>query len=84
MDNSQKRAAERAANKLLKAAGYSTKGTSLRQEMKKRREKADAADVVALREETLSAQRVERERLNVALISADAGLRKLAHTLDET
>lgn len=47
------------------------------------REKADAADVVALREETLSAQRVERERLNAALISADAGLRKLAHTLDE-
>ncbi|HGM7098332.1 TPA: hypothetical protein ACKQAS_003000 [Stenotrophomonas maltophilia] len=43
MDNSQKRAAERAANKLLKAAGYSTKGTSLRQEMKKRREKAHAA-----------------------------------------
>lgn len=43
MDNATQRAAERAANKLLKAAGYSTKGTSLRQEMKKRREKAHAA-----------------------------------------
>jgi len=43
MDNATQRAAERAANKLLKAAGYDTCGKSLRRTMKKRRKAANAA-----------------------------------------
>ncbi|MEN5356151.1 MULTISPECIES: hypothetical protein [Stenotrophomonas] len=43
MDNATQRAAERAANKLLKAAGYDTRGKSLRRTMKKKRKAANAA-----------------------------------------
>lgn len=43
MDKATQRAAERAANKLLKAAGYDPSGNSLRQVMTKKRKKAHAA-----------------------------------------
>lgn len=43
MDKATQRAAERAANKLLKAAGYDSSGKSLRQAMTRRRKAAHAA-----------------------------------------
>lgn len=43
MDKATQRAAERAANKLLKAAGYDPSGKSLRQAMTSRRKAAHAA-----------------------------------------
>lgn len=43
MDKATQRAAERAANKLLKAAGYDPSGKSLRQVMAKRRKAAHKA-----------------------------------------
>ena len=43
MDKATQRAAERAANKLLKAAGYDPSGKSLRQVLAKRRKAAHEA-----------------------------------------
>ena len=43
MDKATQRAAERAANKLLKAAGYDPSGKSLRKVMSKRRKAAHDA-----------------------------------------
>lgn len=43
MDNATRRAAAKAADKLLKAAGYDTRGKNLRKVMKKRRKAAHEA-----------------------------------------
>ncbi|AWT13580.1 MULTISPECIES: hypothetical protein [Stenotrophomonas] len=43
MDKLTRFAVERAADKLLKAAGYDTSGRSLRRTMKKKRKSANAA-----------------------------------------
>jgi GTP cyclohydrolase I len=43
MDKATQRAAERAANKLLAAAGYDPSGKNLRRTMKKKRKAAHAA-----------------------------------------
>lgn len=43
MDNEKRRAAAKAADKLLKAAGYDTRGKNLRKTMAKRRKAAHEA-----------------------------------------